>query len=76
LIDREKNGPMIKSNGSNKRVDGGQREPFCATDAENSSRFAVRGEAERLEHVPLRKMTLDLLAVASETLQDFTNDDA
>ena len=50
---------MIKGNGGNKRVDGGQRESFRATDAENSSRFAVRGQAERLEHVPLRKMTLD-----------------
>lgn len=76
LIDREKNGPMIKGNGSNKRVDGGQRESFCATDAKNSSRFAVRGEAERLEQVPLRKMTFDLVDVASEALRDFGNDHA
>jgi len=39
---------MIKGNGSNKRVDGGQRESFRATDAENSSRLAVRREADWL----------------------------
>jgi hypothetical protein len=50
--------------------------PFRATDAENSSRFAVRGQAERLEHVPLRKMTLDCVDIASEALQDFGNDHA
>lgn len=70
LIDCEKNGPMIKGNGSDECVDGGQRESSCTTDAKNSSRFAVRGEAERLEHVPLRKMMLDLVEVAPEALQD------
>jgi hypothetical protein len=47
-----------------------KEESFCATDAENSSRFAVRGEAERLEHIPLREVVLDLVDVAPEALQD------
>ena len=67
---------MIKGNGSNEGVDGGQRESFCATVAENSSCFAVRGEAKRLEHVPLRKMMLDLVDGAPEALQDLGNDHA
>jgi hypothetical protein len=38
---------MIKGNGSNECVERGQRESFCPTDAENSSRARTRFVSER-----------------------------
>src|SRR5262249_40249070 len=67
---------MIKGNGSNERVDCSQRESFCAAGAENSSRLAVRGETKRLDQFPLRKMTLDLVDIAPEALQDLGHNHA
>src|SRR5215471_18645402 len=67
---------MIKGDGSNESVDGGERESFCAAETEDSSCFAVCGEPERFEHIPLRKMMLDLVDVAPEALQDLRNYDA
>src|SRR5215469_4835177 len=67
---------MIKRNGSDEGVDGGERESFRTTDAENSGRFAVGGEAKWFEHFPLRKMMLDLVDVTPEALQDLGDNDA
>src|SRR5262249_7498923 len=71
-----KNRPMIKGNGSNECADCGQRESFCATGTENSSRLAVRGETKGLDHFPLGKMTLDLVDIAPEALQDLGHNHA
>ena len=67
---------MIKGNGSNESVDGGERKSLCTTETENSSRFAVGGEAKRFEHFPLRKMMLDLIDVTLQALQDLGDDNA
>src|SRR5215467_16382477 len=64
---------MIKGNGSNERVDRGQRESFCAAGTENSGSFPVRRETHRLEHFPLGKMMLDLIEIAPEALQDLAH---
>ena len=61
---------MIKGNGSNEGINGGERESFRAPEAKNSSRLAVGGEAKGFEHFPLRKMTLNLVDVTPEALQD------
>jgi len=50
--------------------------PFARPMRKIAAASRLRGEAERLEHVPLRKMTFDLVDVASEALQDFGNDHA
>ena len=67
---------MIKGNKSNEGVDGGQRKSFGATETEDSSCFAVRREAKRFEHIPMRKITLGLVDATPEALQNLGNDDA
>jgi len=67
---------MIKGDGSNESVDGGERESSRAAETENCSCFAVCGEPERFEQIPLRKVTLDLADVTPEALQDLGNYDA
>ena len=67
---------MIKGNGSYESVDGGERESLRMAETENSSRFAVGGEAKRFEHFPLRKKMLDVIDVTLQALQDLGDDNA